>query len=289
MSVKWKDRSIASREKSIRLNNSTYFECRCAFRSCGASPLSLASLSEAIRKELTTLGIPTVLEMAVVSTSGRVLYTDLSKTAMAKISPFYDSLLMMGQGDNLSLALDASKTIIASRVSNKAILIVITDKKIGIVLTKMSSLRDKFGKLLDELILLEEAKPGGEQASKEAVVETESSPPLPAENTIEEPETPAPPPQPTASVVNAPQVAPVAASVPAKGKLTERVMVPVLTDFKILERCPEKDRKFLELFDGKLSLNDIAKRLRVPFFDALQIANKYKNQGKVDLKEIIRG
>ncbi|WXG44801.1 MAG: hypothetical protein WED04_12360 [Promethearchaeati archaeon SRVP18_Atabeyarchaeia-1] len=251
--------------------------------------MSLASLSEAIRKELTTLGIPTVLEMAVVSTSGRVLYTDLSKTAMAKISPFYDSLLMMGQGDNLSLALDASKTIIASRVSNKAILIVITDKKIGIVLTKMSSLRDKFGKLLDELILLEEAKPGGEQASKEAVVETESSPPLPAENTIEEPETPAPPPQPTASVVNAPQVAPVAASVPAKGKLTERVMVPVLTDFKILERCPEKDRKFLELFDGKLSLNDIAKRLRVPFFDALQIANKYKNQGKVDLKEIIRG
>jgi hypothetical protein len=253
--------------------------------------LSLASLSEAIRKELTTLGIPTVLEMAVVSTTGKVLYTDLSKAAMSKISPFYDSLLMMGLGDNLSLALDASKTIVASRVSNKAILIVITDKKIGIVLTKMSGVTDKFGRLLDELIVLEEAKPSAERAPEEVPVEAEEIPPPPPEPVVEEEaEPPAPPLQ---QVVNIPTVAPApsapSAPVSEKRKATERVIVPNLTDIKLLEKCPDKDRKFLELFDGKLSLNDIAKRLGVPFFDALQVANKYKNQGKVDMKEVIRG
>ena len=253
--------------------------------------MSLASLSEAIRKELTTLGIPTVLEMAVVSTTGKVLYTDLSKTAMGKISPFYDSLLMMGQGDNLSLALDASKTIVASRVSNKAILIVITDKKIGIVLTKMGSVMDKFGRLLDELIILEESKSGGEQPPEEARVEAEETPsPSPVSEIEEEAEPPAPPPsQPVNIPVVAPAPAAPSASVSDKRKTTERVIVPNLTDVKLLEKCPEKDRKFLELFDGTLSLNDIAKRLRVPFFDALQVANKYKNQGKVDMKEVIRG
>jgi hypothetical protein len=252
--------------------------------------LSLASLSEAIRKELTTLGIPTVLEMAIVSTTGRVLYTDLSKTAMGKISPFYDSLLMMGLGDNLSLALDASKTIVASRVSNKAILIVITDKKIGIVLTKMSSVTDKFGRLLDELILLEESKPSSEPPSKEAQVEAEPSPPPPSASVEEEPEPPEASLQLVADTsVAAPAIVASPAPISAKRKATERVIVPSLTDIKLLEKCPEKDRRYLELFDGTLSLNDIAKRLGVPFFDALQVANKYKNQGKVDMKEIIRG
>jgi hypothetical protein len=254
--------------------------------------LSLASLSEAIKKELTTLGIPTVLEMAVVSTTGKVLYTDLSKTAMGKISPFYDSLLMMGLGDNLSLALDTSKTIVASRVSNKAILIVITDKKIGIVLTKMNAVMDKFGRLLDELIILEESKPSGERPAEEARAEAEVIPSPPPASVVEEEEAEPPAPQPQQSVkIPAVTPAPAAVSAPVteKRRSTERVIVPNLTDVKLLEKCPEKDRRFLELFDGTLSLNDIAKRLGVPFFDALQIANKYKNQGKVDMKEVIRG
>jgi hypothetical protein len=258
--------------------------------------LSLASLSEAIKKELTTLGIPTVLEMAVVSTTGKVLYTDLSKAAMGKISPFYDSLLMMGVGDNLSLALDPSKTIVASRVSHRAILIVITDKKIGIVLTKMNAVMDKFGRLLDELIVLEESKPSGERPPEEAPVEAEPSPSPPPVSAVEEEfESVGPTSQEAATVPTvapspvAPAPAAPATSAAVRRKATERVIVPKLTDIKLLEKCPEKDRKFLELFDGSLSLNDIAKRLGVPFFDALQIANKYKSQGKVDMKEVIRG
>lgn len=248
--------------------------------------MSLVTLAEAIRKELTTLGMPTVLEMAVVSNSGKVLYSDLSKLAMNKISPFYKSLLLMGLGDNLSLALDNTKTIVASRVSSRAILIVITDKKVGIILTKMSGVGDKFGRLLDELIAMEESKSGEGSPSTAVVAEAQpassaatSSPP---QVEIEETETPVPPPKTREEVVARPTVR-------AQPKSTERVIVPFLNDIKLLEKCPEKDRKFLELFDGKLSLREIAGRLGVPFFDALKVANKYKNMDKVDMKEIIRG
>nr|MDO8133609.1 hypothetical protein [Candidatus Njordarchaeum guaymaensis] len=243
--------------------------------------MSLASLAEAIKKELTTLGIPAVLEMALVSTAGKTLYSDMSKPAMSKISPFYDSLLIMGQGDNLSLAVDSTKTIVASRVSARTILIALTDKKVGIVLTKMGSVADKFGRLLDELIALEESKGGAMPIPiKQAAPEEVPSPP--ALTPVAEVQ----PPPPLSRPVSREATARPAVS-PRRG--TERVIVPTLTDLKVLEKCPEKERRFLELFDGALSLNDIAKRLGVPFFDALQIANKYKNMRKVDMKEVIRG
>lgn len=121
--------------------------------------MSIESLSDAIRKEFTTLGMPCVLEMAILSTTRKVIYSDLSKAAMNKILPFYNNMLPMVAGDSISLALDATKTIVVSRVSGSAILIAITDKKVGIVLTKTKGVADKFGKLLDELLLKEESKP----------------------------------------------------------------------------------------------------------------------------------
>jgi hypothetical protein len=251
--------------------------------------MSLVTLTDAIRKELATLGMPTVLEMAVVSSSGRVLYSDLSKLALTKISPFYDSLQLMGVGDDLSLALDDARTIVASRVSAKSIIIVITDKKVGIILTKMSGVGDKFGGLLDEIVTSEESKSGEAPVSLESEIKTRpispppmKSQPIPVPKTREN-ETPPPSP---AQVTRSETVAP---PVHEKTMVAERVIVPFLNDIKLLERCPEKDRKFLEMFDGTLSLRSIATKLGVPFFDVLQVANKYKNMGKVDMKEIMRG
>lgn len=247
--------------------------------------MSLVTLAEAIRKELSSLGLPTVLEMAVVSNSGRVLYSDLSKLAMTKVSPFYDSLQLMGLGDNMSLALDSTKTIVASRVSNGAVLIVITDKKVGIILTKMGGVGDKFGRLLDELVAIEESKIGESLPSRAPVVEAQpaSSAPTPSPLQVKTKEK-----EISARPAEIPKVvAPPRPTSPSKS--IERVIVPFLNDIKLLEKCPEKERKFLELFDGTLSLREISQRLGVPFFDALQIANKYKNVGKVDMKEIIRG
>jgi hypothetical protein len=246
----------------------------------------LVTLSEAIRKELTTLGMPTVLEMAIVSNSGKVLYSDLGKPAMNKISPFYESLLLMGLGDNLTLALDDTKTIVVSRVSNRAILVVITDKKVGIILTKMGGVGDKFGRLLDEVVVMEESK--GVEGLPSAAVVAEAQPANPTATSslpqveIKKTEALGPPPKTHKEVATRPTTT-------AQPKTTERVIVPFLNDIKLLEKCPEKERKFLELFDGKLSLKEISGRLSVPFFDALKIANKYKNLGKVDMKEIIRG
>ena len=238
--------------------------------------------------------MPTVLEMAVVSSSGRVLYSDLSKLALTKISPFYDSLQLMGVGDDLSLALDDTRTIVASRVSSKAILIVITDKKVGIILTKMGGVGDKFGGLLDEIVVSEESKTSENPVRLDEIKSRPvSPPPSPIEPTpipkkkdekkLTSISTPAPTPKPQ---VHTEAVTP---SIQDQTKVAERVIVPFLSDLKILERCPEKDRKFLEMFDGTLSLRTIAKKLGVPFFDVLSVATKYKNMGKVDMKEIVRG
>jgi len=131
---------------------------------------------EALRKDFTTLGIPDILEMALISITGKVFYSDLSKAVMNKISPFYNSLPKMTQGDNLSLVVDPTKSLIASRVSMKAILMVLTDKKIGIVLTKMRSVADKFGKLLDELIASEESKIQSVTPIPQAIAETTTTP-----------------------------------------------------------------------------------------------------------------
>jgi hypothetical protein len=136
--------------------------------------LSIESLADAVRKDFTTLGMPDILEMAILSTSGKVLYSNLSKSVMTKISPFYDNLLILNPGDNMSLNVDATKTIIVSRISNLTIMIALTDKKIGIVLTKMKSVADKFGKLLDELVPLQEEKIQEVFTSTEA----EEKPPL---------------------------------------------------------------------------------------------------------------
>ncbi len=141
---------------------------------------------------MTTLGIPAILEMALLSTAGRVLYSDLGKAAMSRISSFRDSMLNMRLGDNVSLALDSSRTVIASRVSNRAILIALTDKKLGIVLAKMGSVTDKFGRFLDELIALEESKAETGYPSKEVPGTTTPSPPLPAP-VVEEVHPPTPP------------------------------------------------------------------------------------------------
>lgn len=264
--------------------------------------------------------------MALISNTGKVLYSDLSRPAMSRISPFYDSMLIMGLGDNLSLALDNVKTIIASRISNRAILIALTDKKVGIVLTKMSGVADKFGRLLDELITMDESRSGPDQSSRNPTVETVSSynesssvveevqtsntvqPQIPQEEQRQTQYQPQaqpepkiqpqvrpepkiqPPPQPeTKPKPKAPQSTVAVAPVTAQRKSMERVTVPVLTDPKVLEKCPDKDRRFLELFDGNLSLNEIARRLGVPYFDALQVANKYKNARKVEIKEVFRG
>ena len=127
--------------------------------------MSIDSLVDAIRKDFTTLGLPDILEMALVSSTGKVIYTDLGKSVLARVSPFYNNMLLMSLGDNISLNVDATKTIIISRVSDLTILVALTDKKVGIVLTKVKSVSQKFGKLLDEIV------PKQETAAQEALAE----------------------------------------------------------------------------------------------------------------------
>jgi hypothetical protein len=138
--------------------------------------LSIISLADAIRKEFSTLGVPDILEMALVSSTGKVVYSDLGKSALAKVSPFYNSMLIMTLGDTMSLTVDPTKTMMISRVSNSTILVALTNKKIGIVLTKLKGVGEKFGRLLDEIVPQQEPATSASFAS----IQAEAKPSQPA-------------------------------------------------------------------------------------------------------------
>ena len=148
--------------------------------------MSIDSLASAIRKDFTTLGMPDIVEMAIVSSTGKVMYSDLGKSTLARVSPFYRNMLLMSPGDSISLSMDSERNIIVSRVSNSAILVVLTNKKVGIVLTKMKGVTEKFGKLLDEVTPQQELPtqeaPPSPQVEVEAVETV--TPPSPASDTI---------------------------------------------------------------------------------------------------------
>jgi hypothetical protein len=205
--------------------------------------------------------MPSVLEMALVSTKGIVLYSDLSKVAMGRISPFYESITRMAIGDNLSLALDTTKTIVASRISNGAVLITVTDKKVGIILTKMGGVADKFGRLLDELIVAEESRSGPGGASKEQSLRVPSiaAPPEAAQEVepltpvIERADSPEPvleeaqPPepvvkeaQPSSPVVEEVHPQPTPASKPPEAmRRPVEKSAPIIRETKVIEKEPE--------------------------------------------------
>jgi hypothetical protein len=109
---------------------------------------SLESLAENIRNMMIVLNMPLVQEMAIYSARKQV-YSDLSPPSLNKISPFTESFMLLGLGDNFSLTLSEGRIIIVSRVSDRAILVVVTDQKIGTVLMKMRQVIDKYGKEFD--------------------------------------------------------------------------------------------------------------------------------------------
>jgi hypothetical protein len=148
--------------------------------------LSIDSLASAIRKDFTTLGMPDIVEMAIVSSTGKVMYSDLGKSTLARVSPFYKNMLLMSPGDNISLNMDSARNIIVSRVSNSAILVVLTNKKVGIVLTKMKGVAEKFGKLLDEVTPQQELSAAEAPPSPQVEVETIETvaPPSPPSDNI---------------------------------------------------------------------------------------------------------
>jgi len=262
--------------------------------------VSIASLAVTIRKELSTLGVPSVLEIALVSTAGRVLYSDLSKVAMSRISPFYDSIVHIGQGDSLSLAVDSSRTIIASRVSNKAVLLALTDRKAGIVLTKIKSVEDKLGRLLDELITIEESKTEAGQPSKEVAAGPTPIPP-PTTAFIQEVQPPPPPRQPLGAPereVETPtsitkEVEEAGETKVAEEKEVAEVVVS-LNPWTILEVAtkPKTEAimlddemiKFLRSVDGCKSIEELAKESNVNLERALKKLSYLTREGALKLK-----
>ena len=112
---------------------------------------TVKSLANAIRNDSVLLDVPIVLEMAIYKGKQQI-YSDLTSQSLSRMAPFVESFTLLGLGDNLSLSLDERKSIIVYRISEKGVLTIVTNEKIGTTLIKLKEITEKYGKQIDELL-----------------------------------------------------------------------------------------------------------------------------------------
>jgi hypothetical protein len=111
----------------------------------------MRDLVNEIRNDSVVLGTPIVLEMAIYRGKQQI-YSDLSSQSLDRMAPFVESFTLLGVGDNLSLSLNERKSIIICRISEKGVLIIVTNEKIGTTLIKLKEITEKYGKGINELL-----------------------------------------------------------------------------------------------------------------------------------------
>lgn len=104
-----------------------------------------------IRNELRVLGAVTARGLALLTADGNVLYSDMPSDIETRLNLFIPGFPAMSLGSNITVNID-DRALIIMRVSEKAVLAVFTDQRVGVVLARMSSLITKFGEEIDNAI-----------------------------------------------------------------------------------------------------------------------------------------
>lgn len=104
-----------------------------------------------IRNELRVLGAVTARGLALLTAEGNVLYSDMPSDIETRLNLFIPGFPAMSLGSNITVNID-DRALIIMRVSEKAVLAVFTDQRVGVVLARMSSLITKFGEEIDNAI-----------------------------------------------------------------------------------------------------------------------------------------
>ncbi len=104
-----------------------------------------------IRNELRVLGAVTARGLALLTAEGNVLYSDMPSDIETRLNLFIRGFPAMSLGSNITVNID-DRALIIMRVSEKAVLAVFTDQRVGVVLARMSSLITKFGEEIDNAI-----------------------------------------------------------------------------------------------------------------------------------------
>jgi hypothetical protein len=224
-------------------------------------------LAQGIRNTLFVLNVPMVKEMAIYRGRQQV-YSDLAPLSSSKLAPFTESFMLLGIGDNLSLTLDAGKVIVISKISEKTVLIIVTDQRIGTVLVKLKEVIDKYGKELEEGPVPPEVKaPKVEITAPEKAVTTT----VPTAKGIPVRIEAAPAPSPPPSVPLAPSI--------------ETFMAPTLVDKTLLKNYSGDEKKILSLCTGRFSIAEISKKTKVAARIIIEIIYKFAEDGTLELRE----
>jgi hypothetical protein len=231
-------------------------------------------LVDGIRSDLVVLNVPIVLEMAIYS-GKQQMYSDLSKLSLSRMTPFAESLMLLGLGDNLSLSLDEKTSIVVSRISERAVLIIVTNQKIGTVLIKLKEVVEKYGNRIDELlggkpatVPSEEAKPAGE----------------PRPIVAPKPERVTPSPQTVRAPTPIPPVA-IPTKAPPPSVAIETFMAPILIKKEALKTSSGDEKKILSLCTGRFSIEEISKKTKIPGKIVIEALYKFSQNGTLELRE----
>jgi hypothetical protein len=207
-----------------------------------------------------------VKEMAIYRGSQQV-YSDLSPVSMSKLTPFTESFLLLGIGDNLSLTLEDGKIIVISKISEKTVLIIVTDQRIGTVLIKLKEVIEKYGNEIDEQPVPEPVRIPKTEIS---VPEKVSAAILAASKGIPETREVAPAPLPPSSVPQAPSI--------------ETFMAPTLADKSLLRNYSGDEKKILSLCTGRFSIAEISKKTKIAARIIIEVIYKLAQDGTLELR-----
>lgn len=229
--------------------------------------ISGQELAQGIRNTLFVLNVPMVKEMAIYRGRQQV-YSDLAPLSSSKLAPFTESFMLLGIGDNLSLTLDAGKMIVISKISEKTVLIIVTDQRIGTVLVKLKEVIDKYGKEIEEQPVAPAVKaPKAEVTAPEKAVTTT----VPTAKGIPVRIEAAPAPSPPPSVPLAPSI--------------ETFMAPTLVDKTLLKNYSGDEKKILSLCTGRFSIAEISKKTKIAARIIIEIIYKFAEDGTLQLRE----
>ncbi|MFB0562567.1 MAG: hypothetical protein ACETWM_15275 [Candidatus Lokiarchaeia archaeon] len=104
-----------------------------------------------IKNELRVLGTVTARGLALITSDGEMLFSDMASDIEERLNMFVPGFPAMSVGSNITVNID-SRALIIIRVSERAVLAVFTDQRVGVVLARMGSLINKFGEELDKAV-----------------------------------------------------------------------------------------------------------------------------------------
>jgi hypothetical protein len=212
------------------------------------------------------LNVPMASEIAVYRGVEQI-YSNLSRLSMSRLAPFVESFPLLNIGDNFSLALEEGKIIVVSKISEKSVLIIVTNQRMGAVLVKLREVAEKYGKEIDEQRVLPVVETPKVEIAAPAKV---SDVGVPTPKTVSAKTEAAPVPTPPSGVEQLPSI--------------ETFMAPMLIDKSLIRNYSGDEKKILSLCTGRFSIAEISKKTKIAPTIIIEVVYRFAQNGTLELR-----